>query len=108
MYGNKDINCLLEDLQLLAIINVECDIRDKSEFWTNIRNNATVPLGLLHEPTVCIIDGIKITDSVGEITRKKTSHKKLKSFLYNRGILHGNKFDLIYRKLFEHTTTRVP
>ena len=58
---------------MMEKINAECDIRDKLELWTNVRNNASIIPGLSHEPTVCRIYGIKIIDSVGEIIRKKTT-----------------------------------
>ena len=85
----------MENLPTLARINVEYDIRSKSELRANVRNNAPITKVLTHDTTVFIIDGIKITDSVGEIIRKKTSYKELKSFLYVRGILYNNNFDLV-------------
>ena len=42
-----------------------------SESGNNVRNNAPISPGLPHDPTVCKIDGIKITDSVGKIIIKK-------------------------------------
>ena len=94
MYGHQDDNCLLEDLPLTAIINAQFDIRAKSELRTNVRKNAPIPPGLPHDPTVRRIDGIKIIESVGGIIRNKNIHKELKSFLYDREILHSNVFDL--------------
>ena len=74
----------------------------------NIRNNAPIPPDLPHEPTVYRIYVIKITDLVGEIIRNKNSHKELKSFLYERDILHSNAFDLVDWTVFKHMVTRVP
>ena len=54
-----------------------------------------IPPGLTHDPTVCIIYGIKMTDSLGEIIMKKNNHKELKYFLYDRGILYSNPFNII-------------
>ena len=60
-----------------------------------------------HDNTVCRIDGIKITDFVGEILSKKTINKELKYFLQSRWILHSNIFDPVYRKRFECMATGV-
>ena len=86
---------------------MEFDIRDKSLLMTNMRKNAPTPPGLPHQPRFCKIYGIKITDSGSEIISKKTSHKELKYFLYDRLVLHRNAFDLINWKLFEHMATIV-
>ena len=63
---------------------MECYIRAESWSSANVRKNAPISPGLPYEPTVCIIDEIKITDSVGEIIRDKNSHKELRPFLYDR------------------------
>ena len=75
--------------------------------WTNVRKNSPIPPCIPHDLTACIIYGIKIIDSVDEIISKKTSHKEIKFFLYDRVILHRHAFDLIDWKLFENKTTRV-
>ena len=70
---------------MLEIINKKFDIWDISELRTNVRNNAPIPPGIHHDPTVCIRGGINITDSVGEILWNDKIKKELKSFLYDRG-----------------------
>ena len=92
----------------MSRLNVECDIRYKSELRDNVRKNDSIPPGLPHEPTIYRIDGIKITDSVGKIIRKKNNHKELISFLYDIGVSKIIDFDLVHWKGFEQTTTRVP
>ena len=79
----------------MAIMNVECDKRDKSSLQSNVKNNSPVPPCIPHDNTVCIINGKNITESVGKIISNKTSHRELKSLLYNILILHRNTFDLV-------------
>ena len=108
MYVRQDCNCLLDDLPLPVRINGECDIRAKSELRYNVINNSRIPPSLPHERTVYIIDGIKITDSVGEIIREKKSHRELKYLLYDRGILQFFFLELVDWTGFEHMTAIVP
>ena len=75
VYGNHDDECLLDDLPLLEKINVEFDIRAKEEIRANVGNNAPITPGIPYDPTFYKIYGIKITESVGKLLRKKTSHK---------------------------------
>ena len=51
-----------------------------------VQNDAPIPPGLNRDTAVCRIDTTKVTNSVGEILRKKTSHKKLGSFIYYRRV----------------------
>ena len=55
----------------MVIIYLEYDIRSKSSLRNDVLNNAPIIPGLPYGPTACIIDGFKITDSVGEIIRNK-------------------------------------
>ena len=73
-YGHQYEKLLLEYLPLLSRINVELYKRAKSELRNNVRNNVPIPPGPPHYTTIFIIYGINITDLVGEIIRKKTSH----------------------------------
>ena len=57
----------------MARINVECNIRSKSDLCVNVKYNATLPLGLPHYPTFCIIDGTKVTELVFEFLSNKPS-----------------------------------
>ena len=75
VYGHQDKNCLIEDLPILEKINMECDIRSKSELCANVQNNAPTPPGLNRDTTVYRIYGTKVTYSVGESLRKKINHK---------------------------------
>ena len=63
---------------------MECDIRSMSELSDNAQKNAPTPPGLTVDIIFCIIDGTKTTDSVSETLRNKTSHKELRSFIYEK------------------------
>ena len=89
-------------------INMECYIRSKSDLYAMVQNNAPIPPGLNRDTTVCRIDITKVTNSVGEILRKKTIHTKLGSFIYDRRVLKTHHFDLVYWEGFEHMTKIVP
>ena len=52
---------------------MECYIMAKSESCANVRNNAPIPPDLPYDTPLCIIDGTKVTDLVGEILYKKLS-----------------------------------
>ena len=71
LYINQQGKCLIEDLPLLERINVECGIRAKSDLYVNVRNNSPIPPRLPHDTKVCIIYGIKFTDTVVESIRRK-------------------------------------
>ena len=75
VYVDQDDNFLLEDLPLLLIINLQGEIRAKSKLRACVRKNYPIPPVIPHDPTFYIIYGIKISYLVGEIIRKKTSHK---------------------------------
>ena len=72
------------------------------------KKDAPIPPGLNRETKVCRIDRTKVTNSVGEILRKKTSDKKLGSFIYNRRVLQTHHFDLLYWAGFENMMKIVP
>ena len=55
----------------MARINMECYIRAESWSSANVRKNAPISPGLPYEPTVCIIDEIKITE-VHQVVRFRT------------------------------------
>ena len=75
VYGHQDKKCLIEDLQILEKINMECDIRSESELCANVQNNDPTPPGLKYDCTVYRIYETKVTYSVGESLRKKINHK---------------------------------
>ena len=97
-----------EEAVAVASAMVAAAAMSKIPRWEPLGGGCVIPPGLPHDPTVCIIYGIKMTDSLGEIRRKKNNHKELKYFLYDRGILYRNSFNIIDWKLFEHMTTIVP
>ena len=62
-------------------INMECYIRSKSELCYNVQNSSPIPPGINRESTFCRIYGTNVTDSVGELLNKKSTHKELRSFI---------------------------
>ena len=95
VYGHKNKKILLEELSLPERINAEYNIRSKAELRVNVRNDDPTPPGITHDNIACIMDGIKITDLVGESIRNNTRHKDLLYFLYVRGVLKTSAFDLV-------------